>query len=111
MLQATPISLTVSSFDRMLHAAQPLDTKGRESDGRNAVNWATNNRKASGLYLADPMSHPLDAHLSDPFIDRMSYRRLGGCAAKLAKDGQQLYVADLWRKRRRFCQSRLPQLM
>jgi hypothetical protein len=96
----------------MVRAAQPLDTKGRESDGRSAVNWATNNSKASGLYLADPMSRPLDAHLSaDPFIDRMSHRRLGGSAAKLAKDGQQLYVADLRRKRRRFCQSRLPQLI
>jgi hypothetical protein len=55
----------------MVHAAQPLDTKGRESDGRNAVNWATNDSKASGLYLADPMFHPFDAHLSDPFIERM----------------------------------------
>jgi hypothetical protein len=72
----------------MIDAAQPLDTKRREPDGRSAVNRATDNSEAGSLYLADPMSHPLDAHVSaDPFIDRVSYRRLGGGAAKLAKDG------------------------
>ena len=93
----------------MIDAAQPLDTKGCEPDGRSAVAGAADNSKASSLYLADPMSHPLDAHVSaDPFIDRVSYRRPGGGAAKLAKDGEQLHVADLWRERRRFRQSDPP---
>ena len=93
----------------MIEAAQPLDTKGCEPDGRSAVIRATDNSKAGSLYLDDPMSHPLDAHVSvDPFIDRMPYRRLGGSAAKLAKDGEQLYVADLWWERRRFRQSDPP---
>ena len=93
----------------MIEAAQPLDTKGCEPDGRSAVIRATDNSKAGSLYLDDPMSHPLDAHVSaDPFIDRMPYRRLGGSAAKLAKDGQQLHIADLWGKGRRLCQSNPP---
>jgi hypothetical protein len=59
----------------------------------------TRNSKTSSFDLGDAIANPLRANLpADPLIDRVPYGCLGRSTAKLANNGEQLHVADLWKE-------------